>query len=55
MKDNMLLVGAWLNAIIGTLTKIEPFLSATAYIFSIIGSIVYIWVNLKNKENEKIN
>lgn len=55
-RDNiLLLIGSWFNAILGSLTSVEPILSAFAYIFSIIGSIVYIWVTLKNKKNEKIN
>jgi len=55
MKDNVLLIGAWFNALIGTLTWAEPFLSSLAYTFSIVSSIVYIWVNLKKRNNEKIN
>ena len=55
MKDNILLVGAWFNAIIGSLTYVEPFLSSLAYTCSIAGSLVYIYKNLKNNKNEEVN
>lgn len=58
MQENnhnpFLLIVSWFNALIGSL-NIEPILSGIAYIFSIIGSIVYIYTTYKKYHNEKTN
>ena len=46
----LLVIGSWTNAFIGTLLS-EPVLSAGAYLFSMAGSIVYIYTTYrKNKQ-----
>lgn len=51
----LLLINSWTNAFLGTLFS-EPVLSAGAYLFSIAGSIVYIYTTFKKKhKNEKVN
>jgi hypothetical protein len=53
-KNFLLIIASWTNAFIGTLFS-EPVLSAGAYLFSIAGSIVYIYTTLKKNKNEKVN
>lgn len=52
-NNNFLIVSSWFNALLGTLLISEPILSVLAYIFSIAGSIVYIYTTIKKNKNEK--
>jgi hypothetical protein len=52
-NNNFLIVGSWFNAILGTVLFAEPILSTTAYLFSIAGSVVYIYTTIKKNKNEK--
>jgi hypothetical protein len=52
-NNNFLIVGSWFNAILGTVLFSEPILSTTAYLFSIAGSVVYIYTTIKKNKNEK--
>ena len=47
----LLLIGSWSNAFLGTLLWSEPILSSLAYLFSIAGSITFIYKTHKNKKN----
>jgi hypothetical protein len=53
-QDNkfLLIISSWTNAFIGTVFS-EPVLSAGAYLFSIAGSVVYIYTTFKKNKNEK--
>ena len=46
----LLIISSWTNAFIGTMFS-EPVLSATAYVFSIAGSVVYIYTTVKKNKN----
>ena len=45
----LLIILAWINAILGYLFS-EPVLSGAAYLFSIAGSIVYIFTTIKKSK-----
>jgi hypothetical protein len=47
----LLIIGSWTNAFLGTLLS-EPVLSACAYLFSITGSIVYIYTTIKKNKTK---
>jgi hypothetical protein len=51
-QNNNYLLLAWLNAFFGTIFS-QPVLSALAYIFSIIGSIVYIAITIDKHLKDK--
>lgn len=52
-NNHTFLTLAWFNAGIGTiLSTLEPYLANVAYIGSIIGSGVYIYVTLKNNNKK---
>jgi hypothetical protein len=51
----LLLITSWTNAFLGTLLFSEPYLSTFAYLFSIIGSVIYIYTTIKKNKNEKTN
>jgi hypothetical protein len=52
--NSKILMGlSWINAGLGTLfSTLEPLLANLAYIGSILGSAVYIYVTLKNKSKK---
>lgn len=47
----LLVIASWTNAFIGTMFS-EPVLSAGAYMFSIAGSIVYIYTTFKKNKKD---
>lgn len=49
-NNEFLIVGSWFNAILGTVLFSEPILSTTAYLFSIAGSVVYIYTTIKKNK-----
>jgi hypothetical protein len=53
-QDNkfLLVIASWTNAFMGTLFS-QPVLSGAAYLFSIAGSVVYIYTTYKKHKNEK--
>jgi hypothetical protein len=46
----LLIIASWANAFIGTMFS-EPVLSAGAYLFSIAGSMVYIYTTVQKNRN----
>lgn len=50
----LLVIASWTNAFIGTMFS-QPVLSAGAYLFSIAGSVVYIYTTFKKNKDEKTN
>jgi hypothetical protein len=47
----LLVISSWTNAFIGTMFS-QPVLSAVAYLFSIAGSIVYIYTTFKKHKKD---